>query len=89
MRISIGTNRFLVSDEHQYWIVQERKGKDGKPYDVRLSGYYTTISGVLESYTDRHIRRSDIDSLKALDRKIEKLKREIRKWVKDDLGELK
>ena len=89
MRISIGKNRYLVSDENQYWIVQERKNKDGKPYDVRLSGYYTTISGVLDSYTDRHIRRSDIDSLKALDKKISQLKREIHKWIKEDLGELK
>lgn len=90
MRISIGANRYLVSDENQYWIVHERKNnKTGEPHDVRLSGYHTKLDNLLDSYIDRHIRTSDIDSLKALDGEIKKLKRNIRKWIKEDLGELK
>lgn len=89
IRISIGKNRYLVSDEYQYWIVQEKTSAKGEPYNIRLSGYCQDLGILLDSYIDRQIRQSDIDSLKALDNKINALKREIRKWIKEDLGELK
>lgn len=36
----------------------------------------------------KEIRTDDIESLKELDAKVEKLKLEIRKWIKEDLKEV-
>lgn len=83
VRISIGKNRFIVSDEFQYWMVQECKSqKTGETYDKRISGFHVSLDNLINSYDDRHLKTSDIETLADFGKEIKKLQRENAKWWK-------
>lgn len=62
MRIKLDNkNHYLVSDEHNCWIVTECKTAKGDTYDRRQSGYYGDIDGAMQSYFDKSQRLADAD----------------------------
>lgn len=100
MHIHLTGNKYLNSDEYQYWITSEskRKGKDGKEITVRkmLTGYHGTNKGeslaieqTLNDYFERNVRSSDLDGeISDLVELIKKTRREIHKWTKLLEGQL-
>ena len=89
--IPLGKNKTLRSNNYCWWIARERhyKDKSGEQkvsYD-RLSGYHVDVCGLLDSYIDREIKIAEIESLTELVDEVKKLRREIRKWVRE--GNLK
>ena len=93
MHIHLTGNKYLNSDEYQYWITQEttRKKEDGTVIPVRklLTGYHGTnkgdrvaIENLLNDYFERNIRSTNLDGeLDDLISQIKKTRREIHKWV--------
>lgn len=83
VRISIGKNRYIKSDEFQYWMVQEvTNKKTGETYDKRISGYHTELDNLIDSYDGKQLRSSDIETLTDFGKKIKQLQAENKKWWK-------
>lgn len=104
MHIHLTGNKYLNSDEYQYWITSEskRKGKDGKEIQVKkvLTGYYGTnkgellaIENVFNDYFKRAVRASKLEGeLADVVDLIKKTRRDIHKWIKilgEQIGENK
>lgn len=82
--LPLGKKKFLKSDGMCMWIVQERKGKEGKISYVRKSGYHTELEQLLHSYIRKSVMNpdEDIETLEDLGRYMRKLHREINSWHK-------
>lgn len=83
MRIKLDNkNHYLVSDEHNCWIVTECKTAKGDTYDRRQSGYYGDIDGAMQSYFDKSQRLADASTFEELLEETKKIKKEISGWTK-------
>ena len=101
MHIHLTGNKYLNSDEYQYWITSDStRVKDGKAIPVRkmLTGYHGTnkgdalaIENLLNDYMERTVRGSDLDGeLSDMIELIKKTRREIHKWsqiIAESIGE--
>lgn len=93
MHIHLTDNKYLNSDEFQYWITSESvRKKDGKEIIVKrmLTGYHGTNKGeslalenVFNDYFERAVRSSDLDGeIADFVGLIKKTRRDIHKWSK-------
>ena len=93
MRIHLTDNKYLNSDEFQYWITSESiRKKDGKEITVKrmLTGYHGTNKGeslalenVFNDYFERAVRSNALDGeIADLVELIKKTRRDIHKWSK-------
>lgn len=80
MRIDLDDKHILVSDEYCNWIVCIVDSKEGKSYEKRVSGYYPTIEGAVESYINKKINSSEAETMKQLAGEVKALKKEVRAW---------
>lgn len=76
MKVKLDERHTLISDQYCCWIEQTRHSdKKGTDYQVRVSGYCGTVDQALESYIDKSLLGSDVDSAKGLLAAIKDLKR--------------
>ena len=72
------------SDPQCYWItkvVTVKEGKNaGSAYERRCSGYVATFAEVVDSFIERKIRESKIESFTELKKAISNIKKEVRGW---------
>ena len=87
LRVKLSKNKYLVSDGLAYWIVREQKSKEGDTYDVRISGYCTSLETLFSSYFDRVVKDGTAETMEELTALIRKTRNEIRKWCKELKGE--
>ena len=80
MKISLDDKHILVSEETCCWVVRVVTTKEGKRYEKRVSGYYATLQGAVESYIDKKINSSEADEIRKLAVAVEELKAEVRAW---------
>lgn len=85
MHIELKKGVFLCSDVNCYWIQQEWMVKKNDKESVRtklLSGYTVDLEHVMESYFDKEIRSSEVETFEELAKLIKKTRGEIRKWYR-------
>lgn len=79
MKVKLDKRHTLLSDPYCCWIEQTRTAeKTGKEYQVRVSGYCATVEQALESYIDRRLLGSDLESAAELRSAIGDLKSDIK-----------
>ena len=79
MKVKLDERHTLLSDQYCCWIEQTRTAeKTGKDYQVRVSGYCNTVEQALESYINRRLLGSDLESAAELRDSIRDLKSDIR-----------
>lgn len=93
LEIHLSGKKYLVSDTFQYWIESRTPGKDKKGNPVvhkkRLSGYYSDIDKLFESYFDHTLKESQITGeIEELTKLVKKTRTEIRKWTREIRGEV-
>ena len=80
-KTDIGGGYFLMRDSFCCWVVQEKKTKQGKPYDKRVSGYCANVEDALTSFCSHHTREIDARSIKVLIKEIIALKTAVKEWA--------
>lgn len=93
LEIHLSGKKWLVTDAFQYWIESRTPGKDKKGNDVihkkRLSGYYSDIDKLFESYFDHTLKESEIKGeIADMMELVKKTRAEIRKWTREIRGDL-
>jgi translation elongation factor P/translation initiation factor 5A len=56
----------LNGDGSCYWISQLRTSKQGKEYEVTVSGYHRRIADVTDSFLEGTVRNSEAEDIKTL-----------------------
>lgn len=85
LHIHLSGNKYLVSDNYNYWIVTEsrRKNKKGEmtTYQTRQSGYHSDPSDAIESYYRNTIMNTELDGeIADFVKLMRKTKNEVKKW---------
>lgn len=85
MKIKLDETHFLNSDGKCYWITKlteaEKKNTKAKYMtERRVSGYKYTLHDAIESMLKMDICGTDVDKLTALNRKVNKLIKDVKKW---------
>ena len=83
MRVKLDDEHTLVSDSNCCWIVKKYVTDKGRESERRVSGYYTTMADCINSYIDRKILSSEAETIKQLQRDINKLKKQVKNWIKE------
>lgn len=82
MKIKLDEPHTLYSDAYCFWIAVEvtPKKPGAKAYEKIVSGYHPTAAGALGSYSTRSFRASEAKSVKALEKEVQELIKEVRLW---------
>lgn len=76
MKIEIGKNLVITSDQHQYILSEKKTVKDGARMGAEILlpiGYYPKLSQLINGLIQKGIRGSAIDSLEAMNNEIESI----------------
>lgn len=93
LEIHLTGKKWLVTDSFQYWIESRTPDKDKKGNDVinkrRLSGYYSDIDKLFESYFDHTLKESQmVGEIEDMMKLVKKTRAEIRKWTREIRGDV-
>lgn len=80
MRIKLDKKHWLNSDQYSCWITCEVESKNKKSYEKQVSGYYWTVDQAINSYIDRKIMSSEVETLEELMAEVEALKNTVMGW---------
>jgi hypothetical protein len=81
MKIKLDDVYTLNSDQHCYWITEQRVSQDGKPYEKIVTGYHREFEQVVDSFIGARIRGLDVTKLSKVSQEIRDLKRMVKKWT--------
>ena len=80
MRIRLDDHHYLVSDQYSFWITRTIKPENKRPYEKVVSGYHRHIEDLLEDFIDRQFKSSEAESIKALTKDVNALKKLVKSW---------
>lgn len=85
MKIRLDETYVLNSDKNCYWIAklpeaEEKNAKAKSNTGRRVSGFKYTLHDAVESMLKMEICSAEVDNLIALNRKVNKLIKDVKKW---------